>query len=428
MADLSKIKIGSTMYNIKDAVARASAGGGGAEVTTWASLKSMRDGGTLTPGKFYRITDYVASTSQSGTASANKPFDIIVLATSNVTLAEEAWAALHQGDTYFANANPGAWELKYSLDNDTARFAWASASGKGVVWHMKDEYGNECGYDFKGIKINGSFTFGNASYDRSLNGGCRGNVIRPYLTTGGKRSINKVRMGPNGCVGNTFGVNCHDITLGDTSTNNTFGSGCYSISASEGAVGNSFGERCSGMKLDSYCEANTFGNDCHGNTLGNGCTANNFAARAYKNTLGASCRRNRLGEGVHHVHIKDTVECTEMDFTDNVTMSSDDDGTTVWQSHCKLISYSMEGTKQNPVLVLLSPFDISLTVYVNGSGSGGSHSLKANKPYRVNLASSLSSIGRIEFSYSPHGSGTANKTVLQAFSMRGDDGYYLNSY
>ena len=49
--------------------------------------------------------------------------------------------------------NLSAWELKYCLDNDITRFAWAdTTNGKGVIYYMKDEHGNEAWYDFKSIK------------------------------------------------------------------------------------------------------------------------------------------------------------------------------------------------------------------------------------------------------------------------------------
>ena len=47
-----------------------------------------------------------------------------------------------------------SWELKYCLDNDKTRFAWADTNnGKGVVWWMKDEFGNEAWYDFKNVQF-----------------------------------------------------------------------------------------------------------------------------------------------------------------------------------------------------------------------------------------------------------------------------------
>ena len=134
--------------------------------TTWSALKALRDGGQLTPGMQYRITDYntivtgyydLAMLGAQGYLhygeSAGHQFDVIVTADSEDTLNENARAALHEGDTYFANSDLAAWQLKYCLDNDATRFSFANASGKGVIYWMKDEFDNECGYDFKNWKF-----------------------------------------------------------------------------------------------------------------------------------------------------------------------------------------------------------------------------------------------------------------------------------
>jgi hypothetical protein len=104
-------------------------GGGGTQplivITTYAELKALRDSGKLVVGQQYRITDYVATTSDPETQSANHPFDIIVTADSANVLNENARAIQHEGDEYFATSNLAAWKLKYCLDNDTERFGWA---------------------------------------------------------------------------------------------------------------------------------------------------------------------------------------------------------------------------------------------------------------------------------------------------------------
>ena len=130
--------------------------------TTYSQLKTLRDNSQLVPGQQYRITDFatiingdvtVSGTTKTLYRSANHPFDIIVTADSVNTLNENARAIQHAGDTYFASSNLKAWQLKYCLDNDTTRFAWASSSGKGIIFWMKDERENECGYDFKNIQM-----------------------------------------------------------------------------------------------------------------------------------------------------------------------------------------------------------------------------------------------------------------------------------
>ena len=123
----------------------------------YSQLTALVANKKLIPGTNYKITNYVTATSQEGTKSAGIPFDIIVTAISNDTLSEDAKADYH--GTYFSQENISAWELKYCLSNDTARFGWASSTGTGVVYYMKDEFNNEAWYDFKNIQFlrNGSW-------------------------------------------------------------------------------------------------------------------------------------------------------------------------------------------------------------------------------------------------------------------------------
>ena len=132
------------------------------QAVTYAELKALRDSGELVPGILYRITDYVTTlpervnsfTGEVMERSAGHAYDLVVVALSGSVLSENALAMLHDGDEYFAGANLAAWQLKYCLDNDTERFRWlASANGKGVVYWMKDEWGNEASFDFKNIQF-----------------------------------------------------------------------------------------------------------------------------------------------------------------------------------------------------------------------------------------------------------------------------------
>ena len=257
---------------------------------TWYNLKSLRDGNTLLPGKFYRIIDYTCKTAESNTSSANHVFDIIVLAESTNKLSEKAYAIKREGDTYFSNSKLEAWQLGYCFDNDTTRFAWAvggaevpsitvkysssedavfmrdpsrdrpgsyyqyawinqtknevgyiyreiprissdylqdikyldgtykggsyavkayadAAAGKGVIYRMIDEFGNDCPYDFKNILFTdtnhnpalytNAYTFSvteSSSFkDASLTGiasVCLNNIINPYITD--KQYLNRI--------------------------------------------------------------------------------------------------------------------------------------------------------------------------------------------------------------------------------------------
>ena len=137
---------------------------------TWEMLVGMRDGGLLFPGVKYRITDYVTTVDQEDCRSAGHPFDLIVTAIDHHTLDENARATIHDGDNYFAarefhipdyqqyleyaRVPLEAWEIKYCLDNDKTRFKFADTeNGKGVIYWMKDEFGNEAPYDFKNMQF-----------------------------------------------------------------------------------------------------------------------------------------------------------------------------------------------------------------------------------------------------------------------------------
>ena len=136
---------------------------------TYDELRQLYDDGELVPGTFYRITDYV--TKVNGTydltdvvgqeayihyaRSAEHPFDIIVQALSEDYLSENAQAIQHDGDTYFVHSDLASWQLKYTIENNPIKYSWAdtNGNGKGVIYWMKDEFNNECPYDFKNVQF-----------------------------------------------------------------------------------------------------------------------------------------------------------------------------------------------------------------------------------------------------------------------------------
>lgn len=92
----------------------------GMEEITYSALRALQNDSKLVPGKAYRIIDYVtvingtydlSAIGASGyvhyATSAGHPFDIIVVADDESHLNENARAALHSGDTYFANSKLG---------------------------------------------------------------------------------------------------------------------------------------------------------------------------------------------------------------------------------------------------------------------------------------------------------------------------------
>lgn len=149
MSKITKINVGGTDYEI------GGSGGGVMTEITYAELKSLVESSGLIPGNKYRITDYVTTVDSSNTIpykSAEHPFDIVVTAVTDSALYEKAKAMPHEGDEYFAACNLFAWELKYSLDPDVDNYCLsADLNGKGTIYYMLDEFGNEANYDFKNL-------------------------------------------------------------------------------------------------------------------------------------------------------------------------------------------------------------------------------------------------------------------------------------
>ena len=139
---------------------------------TYSELLDYIHVSSLVAGKKYRITDYITTTDPSITdiSTGNHQFDIIVTALSENKLSENASAIKHAGDTYFANSDLTAWELKYDIFNNKDRFDWAdTTNGKGVIYYMKDEYNNICEYDFKNITFLSERNYLYTFYDNSNN-------------------------------------------------------------------------------------------------------------------------------------------------------------------------------------------------------------------------------------------------------------------
>ena len=228
-------------------------------------------------------------------------------------------AMAHKGrmvkkDEYFDSYKLNSWEVKYCLDNDTNRFALAdSENGKGVIYYMKDEFGNECSYDFKNIMFKrdsewmkkhksnfsslGSFgevetwfyTFsrinGTTITDDSLNKGiddgyyaCRYNIILPYIkrntTNGGLKYYlnNNIFIG-NGAEYNHFGENSSNNTFIGI-YNNYFDLGCKNNIVYETFMENHIGINFINNTITNTFKNNNINNECDSNTFGYFCYCN----------------------------------------------------------------------------------------------------------------------------------------------------------
>lgn len=147
MGTIRKINVNGQEYDL--------AGYGGSTMisVTYQEIVSLIQASSLVAGNKYRITDYVTKVNDKYKAvSAEKPFDIIVTAKSSNKLERKASAIMREGDDYFAGSDLGSWEIWYDINNDTKSYPIAHESGKGYIYRLIDEYGNEADFDFKNIK------------------------------------------------------------------------------------------------------------------------------------------------------------------------------------------------------------------------------------------------------------------------------------
>lgn len=126
---------------------------------SYLDLRRLRDNGDLVPGQQYRITDF-ATIVNSQFDSLELPFDIVVTALSSTRLSSSASALYREtADDSLENFDLSSWKLKYSLDNDSDKFNWASEDGKGVIYWMVDEFNNSAPFDFYSIRPEGNPLF-----------------------------------------------------------------------------------------------------------------------------------------------------------------------------------------------------------------------------------------------------------------------------
>ena len=190
-----------------------------------------------------------------------------------------------------------------------------SQEGRGVIYHMIDEFNNDVPYDFKNIQFyrqwdsseslwstissNNTgvpcYTFsseGNSSttsftdMSLSISNEAYSNVIKECISLYKQKFLNNICFFGNECYSNAFGNNCYRNTFGNECYSNTFGNECYS---------NAFGNNCYGNAFGNECYSNTFGNNCYSNTFGNNFRYNTFGNYFQYNTFGNNCYWNTFG-------------------------------------------------------------------------------------------------------------------------------------
>ena len=165
---------------------------------TYTGLITLITKKELLPGCLYKIIDYQTLVNGDGYGfySNEQELTLLVMAISEERLSPNGYIIDSKGYIY---------EVKYHVDNDTNRFAFASKSGKGTIYWMKDTNNNEAPFDFISIKwdinfdlnsysVNKVYTFGNSS-DNSKN--MYNNIIECRCYNINIDSSNNCKIGAN---------------------------------------------------------------------------------------------------------------------------------------------------------------------------------------------------------------------------------------
>lgn len=303
-------------------------------------LVDLMSNNSLVSGKMYRITDYETTTVQTDTTAAGHDFDIVVTAVSNNQLDPRASAVIRDGDSYFytAKSDLSKWLLLYDIKNDTTKYAWADdVNGKGVIYRMVDEFGNDCPYDFKNILFTKSpdysavYTFncmrnGN-NFDYSTKGSsCHDNTIRPYVSSNSGYRLQTLNFNvflqtsdENLCFNNYLDNGCYDNSFGNRTNYVVFGRNCVGNTVSGGCEGICFGDSCGYNTIDTGCTVVKFGLGCYNNTLSMYCNNIDFGLSCHDNIINCSfCNNIRFENYNNFVKISNSETASDYNRLQNI--------------------------------------------------------------------------------------------------------------
>ena len=136
------------------------------------------------------------------------------------------------------NCDYNKWQIWYDLDN-ISNYSWSNADGKGVIYRMIDEYGNDCPYDFKNIimknQLEGNdqnfyYTFNYNNNGINQDYSCTGNVFSNTIDLRHNSKVFNANIGWN-IFNLENGKFCRDNVICDSAINfieNTT-SNCYNL-------------------------------------------------------------------------------------------------------------------------------------------------------------------------------------------------------
>lgn len=207
---------------------------------------------------------------------------------------------------YFSNSKLEAWKIWYCLENNKVKYSWAdTTNGKGVIYRMIDEWGNDVCYDFKNIQFKRKLTNGEYDPDNGEDTWVYTfNIIIDEICQDASVVGNSLQSYENGNVVGVYNNKIGILTEGDSFQPDTFTIGSLACWLNNNVFltisDDNYYQGCSNNILISDCHSNTFMDNCHTNILGMATNNNIFKARCKNNKLGDFCNNNVFGTNCYN--------------------------------------------------------------------------------------------------------------------------------
>jgi len=270
-----------------------------------------------------------------------------------IILTEELYMpdSLNTGNTYSENFNGTAAEIAYTMvsdgevnytaegfndskysdsyvclsefdtqisGDDSVLFEMGEGSGKGVIYYMKDEFNNECPYDFKNIQFKRKITDGELDTQSGVDNWlytftwidendnvqdasivCQ-NMLNDENYAPGVHSnsmLSAVPLTPSSK--SKFRLN-NNVFISSYSYDNDFFYGTYMNHFGNNCVDNTFGNMCIENVFGDKCSENVLGNNVFRNVFETSVTINVFGDEIFSNRFGINFNRNTLGSDISY--------------------------------------------------------------------------------------------------------------------------------
>ena len=253
------------------------------EEVTYSELVNKITGETLTPNKFYLMTDFQTCYDQPDYDSFGNPITtgnyktgttepILLLAVSTTGLSPTVYSTLHPQDKI-------TYDITWNLTEVT------SGSTKGRITERIDNFNNRTDYDHRQVVFK--------RYETAPSSG-----IYTVIYDNGNPYIDNIPTFGTGCYSNKIGNFYTTLDLNNTSfilSNNIFDDDCWDNTTGTDFYNNTIGSIVYENKFGDLCHDNVIEGDAYNNVVNNNFSLNTIGGQFYNNTIFNGFRLNVIG-------------------------------------------------------------------------------------------------------------------------------------